>query len=233
MAGAGAIRAATASTAAHTSATSRLGDAGGGIGYGMMGGYVGGGARSAYGMMGGEGGWGGGLGGYGAYGGVSERTVAMGKVTALGNLRPTGATVETARNRVVFRDRDVHLYVVASPSGQKDETFRIAGMVDPTVVVPTGATVHVTFVNADAGMYHDMVVTPARPPFPYMAMMQAPPAFEAGATPMLGPATPAGAEEAQSTFVASIPGRYTYVCLWPGHAQKGMYGTFLVGASQT
>lgn len=234
-AGAGAIRAATAPEAAQPEARvlGRLPDVGGG--YGMMAAYGrGNGAHGAYGMMAGYGGWAGGPAGYGlmgAYGATSAQTVAIGRVTALGNLRPTGATVDAAQNRVVFKGTDVRLDVVASPKGQKDETFRIAGLVNPTVVVPTGATVHVTFVNADADMHHDMVVTPARAPFAYMAMMEAPLAFPASATPMLGPATASAAEEVHSIFVAATEGRYTYVCLWPGHAQNGMYGQFMVGAA--
>lgn len=237
VAAASAIHAATAPDRAQPAAraSGSLPGAGGGYGYSMMGGYASGdGARGRYGMMGGSGNWGGAQGGYGmmgAYGAAAAQSVAMSKVAALGNLRPGGATVDPAQNRVVFAGKDVQLDVVASPKGQKDETFRIAGLVNPTVVVPTGATVHVTFVNADAGMYHDWVVTPAKAPFDYAAMMEAPLAFPAGATPMLGPATAATAEEVDSVFVAAAAGRYTYVCLWPGHAQNGMFGQFVVGAA--
>lgn len=118
-----------------------------------------------------------------------------------------------------------------SPEGQKDLTYRIAGLVNPTVVVPTGATVYVQFLNADDDIYHNWVVTPAQAPFDYMAGMEAPIAFPGGATPMLAPATATTALAVDTAFVAVAAGHYTYVCLFQGHAQSGMYGQFVVGAA--
>lgn len=188
-----------------------------GTGPGMMGGY---GNGYGYGMMG----------AYGAYA-YSERSVPAARVAALGDSAPSGATVDPSANRVVFASRAVTLVVVASPSGQRDETFRIAGLVNPTVVVPVGAAVHLTLVNADTGMYHNLVVTPAGPPFSYMAMMQAPLAFPGAATPLMPPATTSASPSAATAFVAQAAGTYTYLCTYPGHARAGMYGRLIVRPS--
>jgi hypothetical protein len=50
------------------------------------------------------------------------------------------------------------LTALASPAGGPDETFRIAGMVSPIIVVPAGADVTIDAVNADADTAHGLVV---------------------------------------------------------------------------
>jgi len=55
------------------------------------------------------------------------------------------------------------LTAVASPVGGPDETFRIAGLTDPRVVVPTGARVTVQVVNADPDTAHGLVITASQP----------------------------------------------------------------------
>lgn len=182
---------------------------GSGYGYGMMGGYGSGG------MMGG-------------YVGGAGSTVSTADAIRAGNAIPTLASVDRARNRIVFTGRDVQLNVIGSPMGQKDQTFRIAGLVNPVIVVPRGAVVHVSFVNADRNMAHNFLVTPAGPPFSYVAMMQAPPAFAGSATPFLGSPSGGSMEQAVTSFVAGTPGQYTYLCTVPGHAENGMYGSFIV-----
>ena len=194
--------------------------------YGMMSGLFGNGHSSGYGygMMGGYG-YGGMMGGYAS---GTGSTVSTATAAHMGNAIPSGASVDRAQNRIVFTGHDVQLNVVGSPMGQKDETFRIAGMVNPVIVVPKGAVVHVAFVNADDNMTHNFLVTSASPPFSYVAMMQAPPAFAGAATPFLGSSSGKSIEQAVTSFVANTQGQYTYLCTVPGHAEKGMYGSFVV-----
>ena len=194
--------------------------------YGMMSGLFGSNSRgSGYSGYGYGYGYVGMMGGYGSGAGI---TVPTATVVRMGNAIPSGASIDRASNRIVFTGHDIQLNVVGSPMGQKDETFRIAGLVNPTIVVPKGADVHVHFVNADDNMAHNFVVTPAGPPFAYMTMMQAPPAFSGAATPILGAPSGNSAESADTSFVANAPGQYTYLCVVPGHAERGMYGSFVV-----
>jgi hypothetical protein len=44
----------------------------------------------------------------------------------------------------------------------------------------------------------------------------------------LGNPTSAGMHSATITFTAATAGVYQYICAVPGHAQKGMVGTFIV-----
>ncbi|MDA8374921.1 MAG: sulfocyanin-like copper-binding protein [Actinomycetota bacterium] len=147
----------------------------------------------------------------------------------LGNQIPAGATVSRVGNRIAFRSKEVRLYVLSSPS-MPAESFRIAGMANPTVVVPPGARVTMELINADAGMAHGLVVTAAGASASWMPMMAAGPAFSGSALWFLGAPTSAGMHERRITFTASRPGTYQYLCPVPGHAEEGMAGTFIVNA---
>ena len=136
-----------------------------------------------------------------------------------GVLRPDGGT-ETVR-----------LAILGSPSTGRDMTFQVAGLADPTIVVPVGATVTVRFINADHDEAHGWLLTPARPSFPYMAMMGSPVAFPGAFARPLGDPNASGRPEETITFRATVPGQYTYLCPVPGPAQQGMYGTFEVGSA--
>ncbi len=185
------------------------------IGPGMMGG----------GMMGGNG-IGQAMGS--ALAGRVGQPISQAQATALGAATPAGATVDQTAKRITFQTSDVRLAVLASPPDGPDMTFRIAGLVDPTIVVPVGATVTVQFVNADSDTSHAWLLTPAQPPFPFMAMMSTPPAFAGAFAPPLGDPTSAGLPSETLTFTAATAGAYTYLCPVPGHAQQGMYGTLQV-----
>ena len=57
------------------------------------------------------------------------------------------------------------------------------------------------------------------------------PAFTGSALWFLGDPTTAGMHTGTLTFTATTPGTYHYLCPVPGHAQKGMTGTFTVSTS--
>jgi len=154
--------------------------------------------------------------------------VSSREAVVLGNEVPAGATVDRGTNRITFGSSPVHLTVVASPPRNPDETFRAGGLVNPTVAVPQGAQVTVTLVNADPDTAHGLVVTSTGAASSYMPMMTTPDAFSGAAVWFLGNPTSAGMHEGSMTFTASIPGTYQYICPVPGHAQKGMVGSFVV-----
>jgi rusticyanin len=145
---------------------------------------------------------------------------------------PAGASISMAANTVTFTGRDVALTVVASPAGGPDETFRIAGLVNPKIIVPIGSQVTVQVINADPDTAHGLVITARQDLSSPMPMMTARPAFGGSALWFLGNPTPAGMHTGTFTFIATTPGTYYYLCPVPGHAQKGMTGQLIVvGAS--
>ena len=145
-----------------------------------------------------------------------------------GNQIPAGAHVNTAARTITFTTGSVHVAAVASPAGGPDETFRIAGMVNPKITVPAGAQVRIQVINADPDTAHGLVITSSQGRPPGMPMMTSRPAFTGSTLWFLGNPTAAGMHTGTLTFTASTPGTYHYLCPVPEHAQKGMTGLFTV-----
>jgi rusticyanin len=162
------------------------------------------------------------------FAGAPGLRVSAAQATALGSQVPSGAQVSSAGNTITFTTTTVRLTMLAGPSGGPDETFRTAGLVDPHIVVPAGARVTIQLVNADADTAHGLVITASDASASWMPMMTAGPAFTGSALWFLGNPTAAGMHEGSLTFTASSPGTYRYLCPVPGHAQKGMSGTFTI-----
>jgi rusticyanin len=154
--------------------------------------------------------------------------VSAAQAAALGSQVPAGAQAGKAANAITFTTTTVRLTILASPAGSPDETFRAAGLVNPDIIVPAGARVTIQVINADPGTAHGLVITAGDASTAWMPMMTAWPAFTGSALWFLGNPTPAGLHEGTITFTATAPGTYHYLCPVPGHAQKGMTGTFTV-----
>lgn len=146
----------------------------------------------------------------------------------LGGQVPAGARVDQARHTITFTATSIHLVALAGPSGGPDETFRVAGLVNPALIVPVGSRVSIQVINADPDTAHGLVVTASQAKSSWMPMMTAAPAFTGSALWFLGNPTMAGMHAGTLTFTASQPGTYHYLCPVPGHAQKGMAGSFTV-----
>ena len=153
--------------------------------------------------------------------------VSAAQATTLGGQVPAGARIDQAANTITVTATTVRLTVLASPSGGPDETFRIAGMTNPAIVVPAGARVSIEVINADPDTAHGLVIT-ASQDTTWMPMMTQRPAFTGSALWFLGNPTSAGMHAGPLTFTATTPGTYRYLCPVPGHAQKGMAGAFTV-----
>lgn len=154
-------------------------------------------------------------------------TISPTAATRLGDAVPPGATADRGARRLTFTSSPVRLVVVASPS-MPSENFRVAGMTDPTVVVPAGARVSIELVNADGDMAHGLVVTAPGASSSRMPMMTAAPAFDGAALWFLGESTSAGMHTGTVRFTAGTAGTYEYLCPVPGHAREGMAGTLVV-----
>ena len=163
-----------------------------------------------------------------ALAGYASQRVSPTQAAALGNAAPPGATVDSAKNQITFTTQNVRFTVLASPDGTPDMTFRIAGLADPTLLVPQGAQVSVQLIQTDSGESHGWLLTSAQPPFPYMAMMDAHTAFPGSFAMPLGEPTSAGMAAETITFTAGAAGNYNYLCPVMGHAQRGMHGAFIV-----
>lgn len=162
------------------------------------------------------------------FAGAPGTRVSAAQAAALGSQALASARVSKAANTITFTTTTVRLAIVASPSGGPDETFRVAGLVNPSIIVLAGARVTIEFVNADSDTAHGLVVTASAATVSWMPMMTARPAFADSALWFLGNPTSAGMHEGTIAFTAATPGTYRYLCPVPGHAQKGMSGTFTI-----
>ena len=154
--------------------------------------------------------------------------VTPAQATRAGNRIPPGAHINQAARTITFTTGSVHLAAVASPAGGPDETFRIAGMVNPKITVPSGAQVSIQVINSDPDAAHGLVITSGPGQSSWMPMMTSRAAFSGAALWFLGNPTAAGMHAGTLTFTAATPGTYHYLCPVPGHAQKGMTGVFTV-----
>lgn len=186
--------------------------------YGMMGGYAAPGTASQgsvpyYGMMGGY------AAGAGSSTNAATGTVGVAAAQRLAKQLPSGATIDRARNTIAFRSQDVKLAAVAAPAGGPELSFEVAGLINPTIVVPHGANVSVQVLNDDTAAPHDFVVSRA---------VDGAPAFAGAASPELGTASSQSVPSSLMRFTATTAGSFIYDCSVPGHAQGGMQGRFIV-----
>lgn len=128
----------------------------------------------------------------------------------------------------IMPDRAANLTGREPPSYSTGDVFVIDGLVNPTIVIPTGASVQFTVVNLDDDMYHNLVVSAYGPPYPYMAMG----AMMGGGywMPFLPPAvySQGVAHEYSYTVSFNQSGNLWYLCTYPSHAGSGMYGEITI-----
>lgn len=158
--------------------------------------------------------------------GQAPQTVSASQARTLSQQAPAGASIDRSTKTITFTGSTVSFTVVAIAPGLPDMTFGIAGLANPTVIVPKGAQVTVQFINADSNEAHGWLVSQQQPPFNFG--QSSAPALSGAAAGVIGDPTAAGDGANTVTFQASTAGTYYYICPMPGHAQMGMHGQFVV-----
>ncbi|CAA7600447.1 Cupredoxin [Acididesulfobacillus acetoxydans] len=203
-------------------------------GPGMMGGYGSANGSWGYGMMGGyrasgsaDGSWGYGMMG-GLFHGANYSSAFTDQTDATNDIKASlvNATVDKSANTITYAGSSVKIVMLGGPQNA-DGKFVIDGLINPTLNIPEGANVTLEFINQDSGMPHGVEITTATPPYAYMSMMQGgiyPGAF----IQPLPPATAAKYPAVTTSFNAKQAGTFYYICQFPGHAEKGMYGKIVI-----
>lgn len=201
---------------------------------GMMGGGMMGGGGGMYHMMGYHNGY---VMGY-------EKTVEITQAISMMKNIPSYAEVFANNDTLVFNSTHIVLFVLTMGHGRAvnltgytpppnahatDNVFVIYGLINPTLIIPQGATVQFIVINLDAGDYHNIAITPLSPPYPYYVMMYVRMDI-LGMSPLLPHADYSTGQAYEFTFttVFSQPGIYYYLCEYAGHAEMGMYGQIIV-----
>ena len=186
-------------------------------------------------------GYGNGYGGMMGQGSVSAgQPVTIQQAVQLMRNVPSYARVIFSNNTIVFQslqfnvivlalmpDRAVNLTGRQMPSYATDDVFVVYGLINPTLVVRSGASVQFTVVNLDDDMCHNLVVSTYGPPYGYMSMQGMMSGYW---MPYLPPAdySQGSAHEYSYTLTLNQPGTLWYICTYPDHAESGMYGRIIV-----
>jgi rusticyanin len=158
--------------------------------------------------------------------GKAPQNVPVSQVKALSEQDPAGASIDSRTDTITFHATAVSFTVVAIAPGKPDMTFTVAGLTDPTIIVPRGAQVTVRFINDDTDEAHGWLITNNKPPFEFGQPTT--PAITGAYAGVIGDPTGAGDGADTIGFTASDTGSYDYICPMPGHAQMGMHGSFIV-----
>jgi rusticyanin len=161
-----------------------------------------------------------------ALAGKAPQSVPLSQVKAFSEQDPVGASINTRTGTITFHATTVSFTVVAIAPGKPDMTFTVAGLTNPTIIVPRGAQVTVQFINNDTDEAHGWLITNNKPPFGFG--QPATPAIAGAYAGVIGDPTAAGDGANTISFTASDTGTYDYICPMPGHAQMGMHGSFTV-----
>lgn len=156
------------------------------------------------------------------------------------NSPPQGVAVDRATNTIYVNASSLTVPIEASPLWypHSGEYWLMYGLVNPTIVLKQGTEIDFLFINMD-NETHVPGITALSPPYSYMPMMDGMmgDSPSRGAWLATGPMLPGVANTTSINPLYSdsiIPvtfsdtGIFWYLCLYPGHAQMGMYGEILV-----
>jgi rusticyanin len=170
--------------------------------------------------------------------------ISISTAEAYANALPSYAHAYSNNNTLSFSSSNITLVVLAMgvqrainltheqppsfDSNSSGNAFVIDGLINPTLMIPKGAIVHVEFINLDSGEYHNVIITATGPQYQYMPMSAM--GGIVSMMPIIPHANYSGgsASEYNYTTVFDNPGTYWYLCMYPGHAQMGMYGKIIV-----
>ncbi len=154
-----------------------------------------------------------------------KKTIKGADLSAIEKGQTVGKKDKTA---LTFTEKEIRLVVITGPEDDM-LSYRIQGMRNPTLVVPTGATLNVLFINVDGDMKHDIRFGHV------VGEFAAGPDIKetAGAEKML-PKTEEGTMQAEELVLkANEDGAYKYFCSVGSHAKGGMWGNVAVGIKAT
>jgi len=187
------------------------------------------------------------------YNGTSQLNLLIANNTAMNGKIPSYAQVFKQNDTIIFHSMNLTILAFGNANAwvsnvtnttipaydnisQFSNGYAIYQLYQPTLVIPRGATVNITFVNMDYGDHHNFVLSTFPPPFPMYIMQNMNTAGEMVAmTPLLPPVdntsdtalSNANASVFSYTVKLDLPPSVTrmwYLCMFPTHAMSGMYG---------
>ncbi len=125
---------------------------------------------------------------------------------------------------LTFTEKEIRIIVKTGPEDDM-LSYRILGIRNPNLIVPSGATLKILFVNSDLDMRHDIRFGHITKDFE-IAVDTA----ETVGTEKLTAQSEDGTMQAEEIVIkTSEDGAYKYFCSVRGHAKGGMWGNIFVG----
>ncbi|MGC8657325.1 MAG: plastocyanin/azurin family copper-binding protein [Thermoplasmata archaeon] len=145
-------------------------------------------------------------------------------------------TINHESNTIYDNNSYSTMLIEASPmwyynKSAPSEFFLLYDTVNPTIILHKGSEIKFILVNMD-DMTHNLAIVNYAPPYnymPYMSMMGNNHDIMMN-SPMLNPMNEATHTYNAITIVLKFntAGTLWYICVYPGHAQVGMYGKIIV-----
>jgi rusticyanin len=121
-----------------------------------------------------------------------------------------------------------HMPIPAYDNQSISNAFDIDGLYLPSLVIPRGATINVTFINMDPLDHHNFVISTLPPPYDeYIMQSMNVGGSMVAMTPLLSPfntATNTASEFQYNVVLQTNATHMWYMCMFPDHAMLGMYG---------
>ncbi len=154
---------------------------------------------------------------------AGKPTLMTVKTIAAAEKRASGATIGADKKSIVVSGKSARFVVRTGPKSDM-MSYRIIGLRNPTITVPSGAKLTILFVNVDDDMLHDLRLTASQPPFD-SKIGKTGTSGSSALPPMKGKSF---SGQALTITAPSKSGAYSYVCTTPGHAAAGMFGKLIV-----
>ncbi len=140
----------------------------------------------------------------------AETTITKGKLSA-------------DASTLTFDQKDINLVATTGPEDDM-MSFRIQGIRNPTLLIPSGAALKILFVSTDGDMVHDFLLGELQRP-----IANHPPTANTVGSDRMPLAENKMFSAQQMSISADADGAFSYFCSVGGHAKKGMWGTIAVG----
>lgn len=129
-------------------------------------------------------------------------------------------------SNLTFTEKEIRLVVKTGPADDM-LSYRILGMRNPNLVVPSGATLKILFVNSDEDMKHDVRFGHVIKDFEITVET----AETAGSEKLEHKTEDETMQAEEIVIKAGEDGAYKYFCSVRGHAKGGMWGNIFVGVA--
>jgi plastocyanin len=149
-----------------------------------------------------------------------KKTIKLSELIAIEKERTLG----TKGTTIEFTEKEIRLVIGTGPEDDM-LSYRILGMRNPTLVVPSGATLRILFVNKDVDMRHDVRFGHVEGEFGLAPPIES----TAGSTKLTAKSDDEVMQAEEIVIRATQDGLYKYFCSVRGHAKGGMWGNIAVG----